>query len=159
MSFGLALPFSSLRGMGIVQTKAFARIVHWIPISTIPLSFHGLAGDIGPLGSLFLSLGFLGPLTLFLPLILLVSLLAVILAMLIHWTCYLFPWASSANLLHLYLLFFPWASCHSGHVGPLGLLTCFYHSYFLFPSTSLIVGLLLSLGLSSKVGINTHINL
>ena len=51
------------------------------------------------------------------------------------------------------------ASCHSGHVGPLGLLTCFYHSYFLFPSTSLIVGLLLSLGLSSKVGINTHINL
>ena len=43
--------------------------------------------------------------------------------------------------------------------GPLGLLTCFYHSYFLFPSTSLIVGLLLSLGLSSKVGINTHINL
>ena len=50
-------------------------------------------------------------------------------------------------------------SCHSCHVGSLGLLTCFYHSYFLFPFTSLIVGLLLSLDLSSKVGINTHINL
>ena len=37
MAFGLALPFSFLHGMGIVQTRASARIAHWVPIPAIPL--------------------------------------------------------------------------------------------------------------------------
>ena len=106
-AFGFALPFSSFHGMGIVQTRVFARIAHWVPISAIPLSFHGLDGHTGPLSLLLLSLGFLGPFTSSLPLILSISLLAVILAMLTHWACYLFSWTSLTDLLHLYLLFFP----------------------------------------------------
>ena len=45
------------------------------------------------LGSLPLSLGFLDLITSFLPLIVPMGLLAVILAMLTHWTYYLFLWA------------------------------------------------------------------
>ena len=36
-AFGLALPLSFLRGMGIVQTRAFTHIAHWVPIPVIPL--------------------------------------------------------------------------------------------------------------------------
>ena len=74
-------------------------------------SFHELTSchscHVGPLGLLPLSLVFLGLFTSSLPLILPMSLLAFILAMLAYWACYLFPWISSAHLLHLYLLFFP----------------------------------------------------
>ena len=131
---------------------------------------HGLAGchfcHVGPLSLLFIFLGFLGPFTLSLLLIVPMGLLAVILAMLAHWVYYLFSWVSSTLLLCLYLLLCPRAywllflpcwpidcitsllrlprpnstftsycvyepvDCHSCHVGPLNLLSYFYH---LFP--------------------------
>ena len=75
---------SFLRGLGIVQTKVSASIAHSVSTSTIPLSFHGFASHVGPLGLLPLSLGFLSPYTLSLPLIPLMGLLTVIPAMLAH---------------------------------------------------------------------------
>ena len=56
------------------------------------------------LGSLLLSLGFLGPITILLLLVVPMDLLAVILAMLAYWACYLFPWDSPAQLFYFYLL-------------------------------------------------------
>ena len=99
--------FSSLHGMRIIQIRASSHVAHWVPILAISLLFHGPVGHVGPLGSLALSLVFPDPLVSFLPLILPMGQLAVIPAMLAHWTCYLFSWASSAHLLHLYLSFFP----------------------------------------------------
>ena len=84
VAFGLALPFSFLHGMGIVQTRASARIAHWVPIPAISLPSHGLASYVGPLGLLPLSLDFPGPLTSSLPLILPMGLLAVLPAMLVY---------------------------------------------------------------------------
>ena len=76
---------SFLSGLGIVQlTKVFARIAHLVSTSAIPLSFHGPASHVSPLGLLLLSLGFLNPFTLSLPLIRLMGLLTVIPAMLAH---------------------------------------------------------------------------
>jgi len=136
---GLHYLFLSLHGMGIVQTRAFARIAHWVPIPVISLPFHGLVGHVGQLGLLPLSLGFLGPITSSLPLILLMGLLAVILAMLAHWACYLFSWASSTHLLHFYFLFLPWACCLLFlPCWPIGLATSFLGlprpAYFIFTS-------------------------
>ena len=108
-----------------------------------------------PIELLPLSLGFFSSFTLSLPLIPPMGLLAVISTILTHWACYLFPWASSANLLYLYLLFVPrvcWLSflpCL-----PIGFNNLLLPFKFHFPSTSLIVGLLLLLGFLSKVGIN-----
>ena len=72
---------------------------------------HGTASchfcHVGPLGLLPLFLGFLGPFTLSLPLIVPMSLLAFIFAMLAHWVYYLFSWVSSAHLFCLYLLLCP----------------------------------------------------
>ena len=118
-------------------------------------SSHGLAScyscHVGPLGLLPLFLGFLAPLISSLPLILLMGLLTVIPAMLAHWTCYLFSWASLAHLLYLYLSFFPWACwllfLPCWLIGFTNLLLPFL---FLFLSISLIVGLLLLLSLSLK---------
>ena len=107
-AFGLALLFFlSLRGMRIVQIRASSHVAHWVPILAISLLFHGPVGHVGPLGSLALSSVFPDPLVSSLPLILPMGQLAIIPAMLAHWTCYLFSWASSAHLLHLYVSFFP----------------------------------------------------
>ena len=84
VAFGLALPFSFLHGMGIVQTRASARIAHWVPIPATFLPFHRLTGHVGPLGLLPLFLGVPNPLAASLPLILPLGLLAVIPAMLAH---------------------------------------------------------------------------
>ena len=81
---GLHYRFSSLHGIGIVQTRAFARIAHWVPVPAISLPSHGLASYVGPLGLLPLSLDFPGPLTSSLPLILPMGLLAVLSAMLAY---------------------------------------------------------------------------
>ena len=118
-----------------------------------PYSSHGPTNchscHASPLGLLSLFLGFLGPLTSPLPLILPMGLLAVIPAMLAYWACYLFSWASLARLLHLYLLFFLcdwWLSflpCWS-----IGLANLLLPFLFLFLSISLNVGLLPLLGLS-----------
>ena len=122
-------------------------------------SSHGPDGyyscHVGPLGLLPPFLGFPGPLTSFLSLILLMGLLAVIPMTLAHWAFYLFLWASLACLLCLYLLFLPWA-CYLPFLPcwPVGFTNFLLPFIFLFPSTSLIVGLLLLLGLSPKVGIN-----
>ena len=129
--------FSSLRGMGIVQIRASARIAHWVPIPATSLPFHRPAGHVGRLGSLPLFLGVPSPLASSIPLILSMGLLAVIPIMLAHWTCYLFSQASSAHLLRLYLSFSPWAyqllflPCR-----PIGLVTSFLGlpqlTYFVF---------------------------
>ena len=115
-------------------------------------SSHGHVGcyscHVGPFGLLPLFLGFLDSLTSSLslvlpmltsslPLILPMGLLAVILAMLVHWACYLFSWLT-------YFIFTFYSShrlagCYSCYVGPLGLLPCFYHSYFLFLSLPLLL--------------------
>ena len=81
---GLHYPFSSLRGIGIVQTRASARIAHWVPVPTISLQSHGPVGYVSPLGLLPFSLDFPGPLTSSLPLILPMGLLAVLPAMLAY---------------------------------------------------------------------------
>ena len=81
---GMHYLFSSLHGMGIVQIKVSARIAHWVPIPATFLPFHGLTGHVGPLGLLPLFLGVPNPLATSLPLILPLSLLAIIPAMLAH---------------------------------------------------------------------------
>ena len=57
-----------------------------------PASYHSYHAS--PLGLLPLYLGFLGPLTLLLLLVVHIGLLVVMSAMLAYWACYLFPWAS-----------------------------------------------------------------
>ena len=59
-------------------------------IPAIPFPFHGPAGHVDPLGLLPLFLGFSGPLSSSFLIVLPMGLLAVIPAMLAHWTCYLF---------------------------------------------------------------------
>ena len=135
-------------------------------------SSHGHVGcyscHVGPFGLLPLFLGFLDSLTSSLslvlpmltsslPLILPMGLLAVILAMLVHWACYLFSWASLAHLLHLYLLFFPWA-CWLLFLPcwPIRFTNLFLPFIFPFSFTSFIAGLLLLLDLLSKMGINRY---
>lgn len=79
-------------------------------------------------------------------------------ALLAPWVCYFFPWASSANLLYLYLLFLSWVCWLSflpyWFVGLKNLLLTFI---FLFPSTSIIVGLLFAIGHFVKSG-HQHID-
>ena len=60
------------------------------------------------------------------------GLLAIIPVIMVHWVCYIFHWASSAH----YFIFTSYSShepvgCHSYQIGPLGLITCFYHSYII----------------------------
>ena len=108
-------------------------------------SSHGPIGcysyHVVPLGFLPLFLGFLSPLTSFLPIILSTSLLAVIPTMLTQLACYLFSWASSALLLHLYLLFFQWTCwllflpCRV-----IGFTNLLYYSYFIFFPFPLLLG-------------------
>ena len=62
----------------------------------------------GSLDLLPLFLGFHNPFALLLPLVVAMSLLAVIPAMLAHWVYYLFSWASTTHLLYFYLLLCPW---------------------------------------------------
>ena len=93
-----------------------------------PVGCHSC--HVSSLGLLPLSLGFPSPIVLLLPLVVPIGLLAVILAMLAHWACYLFPWASLAQLLYFYLF------------------------YLFFVPSFLIVGLLLLLSLLQKMDIN-----
>ena len=72
-----------------------------------PVGCHSC--HVSSLGLLPFSLGFPGPIVLLLPLVVPIGLLAVILAMLAHWACYLFPWASLAQLLYFCLLLCLWA--------------------------------------------------
>ena len=127
----------------------------------------------------FSPLGFLGPFTISLPLITFMGLLTIIPAMPNHWVFYFIPWTSSTRLLLLYLSLFPW-TYHFIHWASSAHLLLFYllllsysywlsilphqptgpvTSFFYYFSThflliSLIVGLLLLLGLVSKLGIN-----
>ena len=78
--------FLSLRGMRIVQIRASSHVAHWVPILAISLLFHGPVGHVGPLGSLALPSVFPDPLVSSLPLILPMGQLAIIPAMLAHWT-------------------------------------------------------------------------
>ena len=123
-------------------------------------SYHAGSLDLLPL-----FLRFHGPFALLLPLVVPMSLLAVISAMLAHWVCYLYSWASIAYLLYFYFLLCPWACwlsflpCWSLGLLPLfssprPIYFTFTSSIALFLSPSLIVGLLLPLGYLSKMGIN-----
>ena len=122
-------------------------LVHWLDRSSCPFnplgfcpycfSFyyaHGPTGchfyHVGPLGFLPLFMGFHGPFTLLLPIVVLMGLLAIIPAIMAHWPFYLFSWASMAHLLS----------------------SCFFH--FLPLSSLFVVGHFLLLCLLSKTGIN-----
>ena len=74
---------------------------------------HGFVGchfyHVCPLSFLALFLGFHGPFTLLLPLVVPMDPLVVIPAMLAHWAFYLFFWASMTHLLYLYILLCLWA--------------------------------------------------
>ena len=101
--FGLTLPSFILPWIGYCLGKSI------YPYSPLGFHFchcsssHGHVGCVDPLGLLPLSLGFLGLFTLSLAFTPSMNLVANILAMLAHWTCYLFSKASSAYLLYLYL--------------------------------------------------------
>ena len=93
-------------------------------------SSHGPTGcyssHASSLSLLPLFLGFLGPLISYLPLILHINPLAIIPAMLAHWACYLFSWATrSSNFIFTSYSSNEPAGCYSCHVGPLGLLPLF----------------------------------
>ena len=120
----------------------------------------------GSLDLLPLFLGFHNPFALLLPLVVPMSLLAIIPAMLAHWVYYLFSWVFTAHLLYFYLLLCPWV-CWLSFLPcwPIGFITSFlrlpWPIYFtftssisLFLSPSLIVGFLLPLGFLSTIGIN-----
>ena len=101
-----------LISLGIVLAEVPTHFVRW----ALALIASLLALPMGPLaitrpnGFFFiLFLGFHGPFTLLLPLVVLVGLLAIILAMLAHWDFYFFPWAFVAHLLYFYLLLCSWA--------------------------------------------------
>ena len=102
-----------------------------------PVGFHFC--HVGPLGLLPLFLGFFGPLTLSLPLIVPMGLLVVIPAMLAYWVYYLLSWVSSAHLLCLYLLLCSWV-CWLSFLPcwPIGFITSFLGflrpTYFVFTS-------------------------
>ena len=70
-------------------------------------SYHSC--HVGSLSLLPLFLGFPDLIALLLPLIVPMGLLAVISAMLAHWTCYLFPWDSPTQLFYFCLLLCLWA--------------------------------------------------
>lgn len=112
-----------LHGISIAQTTAPIHIAHWVPILAIAFPFPGSVGHVSPLGLSSLFLSFPSPLSSFLPLILLIGLLAVILVKLAHWACiglprpvfFIFTSYSSHGL----------AGYHSCHADSLGLLPLF----------------------------------
>ena len=116
--------------IGYCLGKSFCPLPNFYFCNSFSCYAHGTASchfcHVGPLGLLPLFLGFLGPFTLSLPLIVPMSLLAFIFAMLAHWVYYLFSWVSSAHLLYLYLLLCPWA-CWLSFLPcwPIGFITSF----------------------------------
>ena len=132
-------------GPDIALAATPARPANWASISVAPFLPCLWACHVDPLDLSLLPLGSYDPFTLLLPFVVSMSLLVVIPAMLAYWIYYLFSWASMA-----YLFYFTSncahgpASCHSCHVGPLGLLPFFliFHGPF-----TLLLPLIVLMGL------------
>ena len=130
-------------GPDIALAATPARPANWASISVAPFLPCLWACHVDPLDvSLLRSYD---PFTLLLPFVVSMSLLVVIPAMLAYWIYYLFSWASTAYLFYFtsYCAHEP-ASCHSCHVGPLGLLPFFliFHGPF-----TLLLPLIVLMGL------------
>ena len=137
--------FYPFMGLDIALAATPARPAYWASISVAPFLPCLWACHVDPLDLSPLPLGSYNPFTLLLPFVVSMRLLVVTPAMLAYWIYYLFSWASTAYLFYFtsYCAHEP-ASCHSCHVGPLGLLPFFlvFHGPF-----TLLLPLIVLMGL------------